>query len=505
MTNSTGLLAPHDAITPEEHAQGVRMMVGEAGLSSAATALTSGVILTAFALHLGASNFEVGLLASAPFFGQLLQGPAIVLIERLRRRKLITLVVMLLVRLLLAGMALAVFLPRDLALALVVLAQCAICGLNAFATCAWNGWVRDFLHDRQMGDIFARRTVYATFVSIAAGLIAAFTLDQPGADDRLQNLVYAFLYGAGCLAGLVSITMVARIPEPRMPEPTERVRLLPLLRAPFADANFRRLIVFLAAWQFAANFATPFFMVYFIDQLNFDIATVMLLSVVSQAANLLALRNWGRLSDLFANKSVLAVTAPTYIACIVAMVGASQIANPHWLTAYLVLLHVLMGLAVAGVTLAVANITLRLSPRGNATAYVASSALVSSFAAGIAPLIGGAFADFFAVRRFELIWRWTSPDLVMTAWPLTLSGWDFYFLIAGLFGLYALHRLALVTEEGEIEGRAMIQQWLHQTRRSVRNISTVAGFRASTELPASLSSEEEDEQPALARPATAGP
>lgn len=74
----------------------------------------------------------------------------------------------------------------------------------------------------------------------------------------------------------------------------------------------------------------------------------------------------------------------------------------------------------------------------------------------------------------------------MTLQPLELSGWDFYFLIAAVFGVYAIHRLALVREEGEIAPRHMLQEVLDQTRRSVRNISTVAGFRTATELPGNL-------------------
>jgi hypothetical protein len=70
--------------------------------------------------------------------------------------------------------------------------------------------------------------------------------------------------------------------------------------------------------------------------------------------------------------------------------------------------------------------------------------------------------------------------------PLKLSNWDFYFIIAAVLGLYAIHRLSLVEETGEIERREMVQQVLHQTRRTVRNLSTVAGLRAITELPAAL-------------------
>ncbi|MFV3517304.1 hypothetical protein ACNJD8_22090, partial [Mycobacterium tuberculosis] len=56
----------------------------------------------------------------------------------------------------------------------------------------------------------------------------------------------------------------------------------------------------------------------------------------------------------------------------------------------------------------------------------------------------------------------------------------------GLIGLYAIHRLSLIREEGEIERRAMIGQVLNETRRSIRNISSVAGLRAATDLPGTL-------------------
>ena len=142
--------------------------------------------------------------------------------------------------------------------------------------------------------------------------------------------------------------------------------------------------------------------------------------------------------------------------------------------------------AVAGVTLATANIALKLSPKGEATAYVATSALASSLAAGVAPILGGLFADFFAARRFELLLRWTSPNGTLVLAPVTLSHWDFYFLIAGLLGAYALHRLSLVQEEGQIERREMLVQLLGETRRAARTLGTVAGLRALTDIPGAL-------------------
>lgn len=480
-------LAPQADVTEEERDAGLRRLIYEAGYSSATTALTSGVILTAFALHLGASNLMIGVLASAPFLGQLLQAPAVLLVERLRRRKAIAVVTSIVGRSMLVLMAAAVFMPPGLAIAAVALGQFILCGLGAIGGCAWNAWLRDLAPQDRLGWVFSWRTTYTTAVSLIAGLAAAILLDRTVEGSDARAWAFAGLYLVGCAAGMVSALVVARMPEPAMPPPADgSLGLAGLLRAPLADANFRRLIAFLSSWQFAVNLATPFFTVFIVRQLGFEMTFVMLLSVVSQIANLLTVRFWGALSDRFAHKSVLAVAAPTYILSIVAMIGASQLGNGPAGMAYLVALHILMGAAVAGVTLATANIALKLSPKGEAAAYVATSALTSSLAAGIAPILGGLFADFFAARRFELFLRWTSPEGVVLLSPIVLSNWDFYFLIAGVLGVYALHRLTLVQEEGQIESREMIQHMLGETRRVARSLGTVSGLRAVTDVPGTL-------------------
>ena len=479
-------LAPQPNVTEEEYARGLRLLIVEAAFSGGATALTQGVILTAFALHLGASNIMVGILASAPFLSQLLQLPAILLVERLRQRKRIAVLTSILGRLMLAVMAVTAFFSGAAPLLIFLAAQCILCGLGAIGTCAWNAWLRDLAPEHRLGHVFARRTVWLTAINLALGIGAALALDLTAERSPERGLVIATMFAAGCITGLISARIVAAMPEPVMPPAgSDTVRLTRLLREPLDDRNFRRLLVFVAAWQFAVNLATPFFTVFIVKQLKFDVSFVMVLSVVSQIANIAALRTWGLLSDRFANKSVLAVCAPVYILSIVAMIGASQITNGTVVAAWLVVLHLFMGASVAGVTLTSTNIALKLSPKGSATAYVAASATVTAMAAGVAPILGGLLADFFASRKLELLLRWSNPQGVLSL-PFTLTSWDFYFLLAGLFGIYAIHRLSLVAESGEIERRRLVNEMLIETRRSIRNISSVAGLRGATAIPVSL-------------------
>jgi MFS family permease len=479
------ILRPQPVVTPAECERGLRLLVSEAAFSGGAAALTTGVILTAFALHLGASNTMIGVLASIPFLSQLLQLPAIVMVERWRTRKLISVVTSLAGRAMLAVMAVLAFFSGTIPLLIFLAAQLVLCGLGAIGSCAWNAWMRDLAPERQLGQVFARRTLWLTGISLVLGLAAAFALDRTPSGSTARSLVFAGMFGVGCITGLISARVVAAMPEPLMPPVPGPIRLVALLRQPLRDANFTRLLVFVASWQFAVNFATPFFTVFIVRQLHFNVGFVMVLSVVSQGANLLALRMWGSLSDRFANKSVLAVCAPVYILSIVAMIGASQFASRDLVKLWLAFLHIVMGGSIAGVTLTATNIALKLSPKGSATAYVAANAMVTAVAAGLAPIIGGVLADFFAAREFEVVARWAGPHGAI-AWPLVLQQWDFYFLIAGLIGLYAVHRLSLVEEHGEIERREMVNQVIDEARRTIRNISSVAGLRAATDLPAAL-------------------
>ncbi|MBF7013867.1 MFS transporter [Novosphingobium resinovorum] len=479
-------LAPQAILTDDERENGLRLLVVEAAFSSSTSALTSGVILTAFALHLGASNLWVGLLASAPFLTQLLQLPAIIIIERLRARKRIAALTSIAGRLMLLVMGATAFFTGTVPLLVFLFAQYVLCGLGAVGSCAWNSWLRDLAPEARLGGVFARRTSWTAGISLVAGLAAAVILERTAPGSTGRSIAFASMFAVGCVTGLISARVVSCMPEPIMPPPAQRLSLGELLRSPLSDVNFKQLLVFVISWQFAVNLATPFFTVFIVQQLGFNVSLVMILSALSQLANLAALRAWGTLSDRFSNKSVLLVSAPAYIAGIVAMIGASQSDNTTFVIGWLVFLHLLMGASVAGVTLASTNIALKLSPRGSATAYVAANATAIALAAGFAPIAGGLLADFFAARRFELLLRWTSPHGVLML-PLQLSHWDFYFFLAGGLGLYAIHRLSLVAEAGEIERREMMGAMLGHTWRAIRNVSSIAGLRNATEVPSALS------------------
>jgi MFS family permease len=151
----------------------------------------------------------------------------------------------------------------------------------------------------------------------------------------------------------------------------------------------------------------------------------------------------------------------------------------------LVVIHLLAGISAAGVMLCTGNIAIELAPKGKATSYLATNALISGIAATIAPILGGLGADWFARRELMVILKWVSPvagrNVEVPA--MVLQGLDFLFLFSCLLSFYVFHRLALIKEEGEVEEEIVIRELSVLVRRSLRSVSTAAEIYHLFEFP----------------------
>ena len=98
-------------------------------------------------------------------------------------------------------------------------------------------------------------------------------------------------------------------------------------------------------------------------------------------------------------------------------------------------------------------------------------------------MVGGLTADLFASKQLSLILRWQSESVATDFNAMNFSYWDFFFMFATVIGLYALHRLSQVREAGEADEGAVLDHIRRSTWQRLRNLSTVAGLRSTTEYP----------------------
>src|SRR5690606_38616875 len=156
----------------------LRWIVAEGMLAGVMVNLVSGVFLVKLALDLGDSPWHIGLLSALPFLGQLVQLPAIFMLARLGRRKLVSVTGSIIHRI---AILLTVPVPfvEDKALALKLLILLVLireCGLG-WSSGGWYGWMRDLMPKNMVSRIFGRRLYLFTFVGTAFALTAGMAVD----------------------------------------------------------------------------------------------------------------------------------------------------------------------------------------------------------------------------------------------------------------------------------------------------------------------------------------
>ncbi len=434
----------NQTLTDKDVQKGLRNIIRDGLTTSMMSTLTGSVFLVAFALSLGASNMVIGLLATIPPLANVIQIPAIYLVEKYRVRRSITVLAAAISRSFLLIIAIIPFVvPFNIALPLVLVALVLNSLLASIGGCSWNSWMHDLLPKHNLGKFFSKRMLLSTAVSIPLALSAGYFITYwKTAFPAMELAGYSILFLAGFIAGLVGVLVISRIPEPMMARAESMPRFGQLIKKPFEDKNFKNLIVFLTSWNFAVNLALPFLTVYMLTSLGMDTSSVVLFSVLSQVTSMAFFRIWGKLSDRFSNKSVLRVSGPIMIGCFLIWASTVLFADSSIIMVLVILVHVLMGMATAGVNLVSGNIGLKLAPKGEATSYLASAALFSSLAAGIAPLLGGIVAQY-------------------------VPQWEYFFLVAFALGMYSLHRLTKVREDGEVKELIVVKELVSEMKNGV--------------------------------------
>ncbi|MCE2502197.1 MAG: MFS transporter [Dehalococcoidia bacterium] len=477
-----GFLRPSPTLTPQQIRGSQRLMMWGAVTGGAMFSLGSGGFMAAYALALGANNLQVGILAALPPVAQVVQLPAILAVERFRRRKAIGLPAWFLGQfawLLIAAVPFVLDTPGSLAISAVIILL-ALRGLfNPVWVTAQNSWMRDLIPQDLLGRFFSRRLGTMTATVVIVGLAGSFFVWwwQDFAAPEQAIYAYSFLLLGGWLTfGIIGPVLVGFSKEPLMPPAPQSDRSAwSILWEPLRDADFRRLFRFLFLWNFAMNLAVPFFAVYMLTRLDFSLPMVIGFTMLSQITNVLFIRVWGAMADRFGSKTVLSLSASLFLLVIVGWVFTT---NPerHLLTIPLVtVLHVFAGVATAGVQLTVQTIALKTAPEGSATPYIGIAGIGTGLGAGTGPIVGGALADFFGNHLFRIDLSWTSTGGVLELSAVTLTGIDFLFVISFFLGVVTLNLLAQLREEGAADREVAMRELIAGMDPVLRAVSSVPG------------------------------
>jgi MFS family permease len=460
--------ATSDVLTENQIASGEKSILRDSLAGEAMVNLSGGAFITAMAIHLGASNFQIGLLASLPILTNVFQLISIWLVQRYNNRRAVAVISSFLGRF---PMLFAGFLPFLFSTALGLKLLLAILFVHYFfgslAGASWNAWVKDLIPEKRLGSFFSNRTKLVTILSAVLGLAISFLIDFIKVHDAgYLTFAYYAIFFSGGLIGLIGVYWLSKAPEPTPLPVYENV--FKQFKKPLKDKNFRNLLVFNAAWAFSLNLAVPFFTVFLMKTMVLSLSYVIGFTILAQVSNILTIKTLGRYTDRFSNKTIINICAPIYIACILAWMYA---AVPDYKTYGIIILAVLSaisGTATGGINLALNNIGMKLAPRREAMAYMSSLNMVVAFFSAISPIIAGLLAD--ALSKQELVWNMQvkNADGVQSIELINIHGWGFLFVIGGLMAAASLKLLSKVEETGEIHKDHVIMYMQTQLQKHIK-------------------------------------
>lgn len=465
-------LQPKETLTEDEVKKGLKLVIADGLAAEAMTTFTGGAFLVAMALLMGASNFQIGLLASLPTFTNLFQLISIWLVRRSNNRKGVAVFSSLLARIPLIVIGVIAFLAPDSGISLLIYFLFFYYLFGSIAGPSWNSWMKDLVPEKNLGTYFAKRSSYTQGLNVILSLLLALSVDFVKSNYPEYELqVYGAMFVTGGTIGIIGAFILYQVKEPKSYLSNEN--LLSLFKRPLKDGNFQRLLAFNSAWAFALNIATPFFTVFMLKSLGLSLSYIIGLSILSQVASILTVRSWGTFADRYSNKTIIAISAPLYILVLIAwcFVGIYTRFYPNLIL--LVVIHIVTGVATAGVNLSITNLGLKLAPKEYAIVYLSARNMILSLFGSLAPLIGGRLADYFMNRSLTINAEWVSPTFEKTFYLLSLHEWNFLFLFGALLALIALELLVHVKEVGEVEKELVVRIMRHSMRTNLKDFFVI--------------------------------
>lgn len=259
---------------------------------------------SAYALFLGANNFQIGLLSALPpFIAGIAQFQTIKLMNWVPSRRQLVCTGVLFQALALIPVALCSQI-QTLKIEWYIIFVCIYFTSNAIINPVWNSWMGDLVSPFQRGVYFGRRNrvvTIGTFVTmIAAGLILRYFRVH-------SQLIYGFyiIFGLAILSRFISLSYLSRKFEPPITSAIKpREPFLKFLKK-LTTHNNGRLIAYMGTVNFAVFLSAAYFTPYMLSNLNFTYT--LYTGVISGAAlaKFVSSSFWGELCDKLGTKKVL--------------------------------------------------------------------------------------------------------------------------------------------------------------------------------------------------------
>jgi MFS family permease len=303
--------------------------------------------LIPYALFLGATNQQVGLLVAIPnLMSSLTQFIAVRGVEIAGTRRKVLIYGIGVQAVLLIPVVLLAVIPLPVKITILIVLITFYRVLGSFIGPAWGSLVSDYLPEGQRGQYFGWRQ---RMVSIAGIVGVSFW----GSLLYLLKFVsqgfgFLVLFAAAVLFRFISFYFVHKMSDvPVHSEPGSDFTFWMFIRR-FRESNFVKFILYASSITFAIQLAAPYFSVHMLKNLHFNYLSYMAVNLASVVAGIVAYPLWGRNADIIGNAKVLKSTSFMIPVIPIMWMFATNVYE-------LVLIEMFSGFVFSGFSLAASN------------------------------------------------------------------------------------------------------------------------------------------------------
>lgn len=366
--------------------QTLKLSMIEGALYTLAFNSTQGFVYSTLAVHMGFSPVMVSVIAVLPTTSQLAQFFAPVVYRLIPSKK--------------TAISWLAFLSRSV---FILLPMLLISGTSSPLLAAvpflvfnvlhnlyinlWSSAMRSLVQEENRSTYFGARNTVATFAGLVGWLLYSSLLQNLSRETGLL-----LCYTVSSILFLVSALVVARhnFPETRV---TEFSIVAPLRT--LRNRRFRDFLLFVVVWNFATQFAGPFFSYFEVSHLRVPYSMLGLLNLLGSAVTMVAYTFFGRVTKFFGEKNMIRFgISLTFISLTLYV-----LMNPRNYVYVIWFSTAIASTAWSVINLCYFTLLLKLSEEPPEL-YLATHAAVSGLSALAASYLGGVTLNFIK-RSFE--------------------------------------------------------------------------------------------------------
>lgn len=267
--------------------------------------------ISPYALAVGATNTQIGLLSSLPsLFGNLSQLLTYKAMKIWSRKKIVFIAVLLQalmwLAIIAAGSLYFIFnIKNQFPGYSVIIIYTLLILMGAFGGPAWVSWMKDIVK-KDSGKYFGNRSRIATSISLCCTFIAGFILDYfKGTKIFIGFIIIFFLSFIG---RSFSAYYTTKQYEPKIIIEDKFYFSLKDFIKRMHKNNFGKFVIYFSLVSFAVNISAPFLAVYMLKELQFSYTYFMAVTLASVLTTLIFVGLWGKFADRYGNLKVMQIT-----------------------------------------------------------------------------------------------------------------------------------------------------------------------------------------------------